>query len=70
MRPRKIDNVDVVANARTVGRLIIGAENFYVRLLTERDFEHVGNQMCLKPVIFPKFAGRSGGVEITQRYEF
>ena len=45
VRPRKIDNVDVVANAGAVRGLIIGAVNFHVRFLTERDFEHVWNQM-------------------------
>ena len=66
MRPCEIDNVDVVANAGAVRRLIIGAVNFQVRFLTERDFEHVWNQMGLDPMIFAKIPRCTGRVEITQ----
>ena len=51
VRQRKIDNVDVIANAGAVRRLIIGAVNFHVRLLAERDFEHIRNQMRFDPMV-------------------
>ena len=64
--PRKIDNVDIVANAGAVRGLIIGAVNFQVRFLTECDFKRVWNQMGLEPVIFAKISRCTGRIEITQ----
>ena len=70
VRLREIDDVDVIANAGAVGRRIIGAVNFALRRLAERDFEHVRDQMRFDAMMFAKFLARAGGVEITERDEF
>src|SRR5207302_7073636 len=51
VRTRKIDNMDVVANTRSIGRFVISAVNFKIRFLGQRDLQHGGNQMCLRPKI-------------------
>src|SRR6266540_3533074 len=33
---------------------------------TERDLQHGGNQMCLRPMVFAEILGGTGCVEITQ----
>ena len=40
----KIEDVNVIANAGAIRRLVIGAVNFDVRLLAERDLQHVRNE--------------------------
>ena len=48
----QIDNVDVIANAGAVGRFVIRPENFEMRFLSQRDLEHIWNQMRFEAVIF------------------
>ena len=52
MGAREIEDVDVVANAGAVGRFVVGAEDFDVRLLAERDFEDIRDEVRLDAVIF------------------
>src|SRR5256885_8488230 len=66
VRTRKIDNMDVVANTRSIGRFVISTVNFKIRFLAQRDLQHGGNQMCLRPMIFAELLGRARGVEIAQ----
>ena len=65
----KIENVNVIADARAVRRFVIGAVNLDVRFLAERDFQDIRNEMRLEAVIFAKFCRGAGSVEITQRDE-
>ena len=66
MRACKIDDMDVIANTCAVGRLIVGSVNFDIRALTERDLQHGGNQMCLRPMIFAEVLRGAGRIEVTQ----
>src|SRR2546425_8472772 len=43
MRVCKIDNMNVITNACSVGRLIVGSVNFDIWALTERDLQHNGD---------------------------
>ena len=63
----KIDNVDVIANARAIRRLVIGSENLDMLFFPQCNLEHVWNQMRLTPVIFAELFRCAGGVEITKR---
>ncbi len=63
----KVDNVDVIANARTVRRFVIRSENFHGGLFTQRDLENVRNEMRFHAMIFTEPFRSAGGVEITQR---
>ena len=70
MRLRKIDNMDVVADTCSVGRLIIGAVNFKIRSLAQRDLQHGRNQMCLRPMIFAELLCGTSSVEVAQTNKF
>ena len=41
MRIRQIDDVDVIANAGAVGRIVIGPENFDMFLVSQRHFQNI-----------------------------
>ena len=62
----KIHDVNVVADARAVGRRIVGAKDLNARFLAERDFEDIGDDVRFLPVMFAKFLGASGGVKIPE----
>src|SRR5438876_564183 len=66
VRAREIDNMNVVADTCSVGRLVISAVNFNIWCLAQRDLQHCGNQMCLRPMIFAELPGSAGGIEVTQ----
>ena len=66
MRLRQVEDVDVIADAGAVGRRIIRAENLALRLLAERDLQHVRNQMRLDAMMFAEFFARAGGVEVAE----
>ena len=55
VRPGKIDNVNVIADAGAIRRVVIGPVNFDVRLLAERNFEHVRNEMGFDAMVFAEF---------------
>jgi len=67
---RQIGYVNVVTNARTIGRRVIDAENRDRTLLCQRGIEYQGDQVSFVGVRFPGFARliRSGGVEVAQRH--
>ena len=66
VRLREIEDVDVVADARAVGRLVVGAVDFDVLLLPERDLQDVRDEVRLDAVIFAEGLGGAGGVEVAQ----
>src|ERR1035441_4715750 len=66
MRLRQVEDVDVIANAGAVGRGIIRAVNFAVRLLSEGHLEHVGDEMRLRAVMLPEGFAGAGGVEVAE----
>src|SRR4029434_2956549 len=70
VRLSEIDDVDVIADARAVRRLIVGAVNLDVFLLAKRDLEDVGDEVRLNAMIFAETLGGAGGVEVTERDEF
>ena len=67
---REIDDVDIIANAGAVRRGIVGAVNFALRRLAQRDFEDVRDEMGFDPVMLAVFAAGTGGVKIAERDEF
>ena len=62
----EIDDVNVIANASAVGRRVIGAENFDVRFLAERNFQNIGDDVRLLPVVFAEFLTATGGIEVPE----
>ena len=62
--------MNVVANTRSVGCLVIRAVNFKIRFFAQRDLQHCGNQMCLRSMIFAELLCGARGVEIAQTNKF
>ena len=65
----EIQNVDVVPDAGAVRRLVVRPVDFDRLLLTQRDFEHIGNKMRFDPVVLAEFLRSAGRVEIPQSGE-
>ena len=67
MSAGQIDDVDVVADARAVGRGIVVAEDHDLLALTERDLQHDRNQMRFGVVVFAQVSFRRSpsGIEIS-----
>ncbi len=65
---REIEDVDVIADAGAVRRLVIGAEDRDMLLLAERDFQDVRNEVRFDAVILAEFFGGASGVEVAQRH--
>ena len=40
-----------------------------MRFLSQRDLQHVWNQMCFTAVIFPELFRCTGGIEVTKRHK-
>ena len=66
VRLRQVHDVNVIADARAVGRRIVRAENFGLRQLAEHHLQHPRNQMGFDAVMFAEFFARAGGVEVTE----
>src|SRR5262249_60635723 len=66
VRPREIDNMNVVANTCSIGRLVISAVNLDIRFLAQRNLEHIRDQMCLLPMIFTEIFSSARCIELTQ----
>ena len=66
VRARQIADVDVIADARSVGRFVIGSENRDEFAFALRDLQNQRNQMRFGMVGFALVCGRAGGVEIAQ----
>src|SRR5205085_8633956 len=69
MRAGEIQDVDVVADASAVRRIVIRAVNFHVRVFSERDLQHVRDEVSLNAMFFAEIFRGARGVEITQRDE-
>src|SRR5215467_12454878 len=63
---RQIGNMNVIANAGSVGGWIVGAEQFAVRGMSQGHFQDVGDQVRLPAVVFSEFFTRAGGVKIAE----
>src|SRR5438128_8657153 len=63
----QIDDVDVIANAGAVRRVVISPENFDMLFLSQRDLEHVWNQMRFVAVILAEFFRCPGSIKIAER---
>src|SRR5882724_409336 len=62
----EIDDMNVVANTCSVGRVVIRAVNFEIRSLAQRDLQHGGNQMCFGAMILAEVLCSTRGVEVAQ----
>ena len=62
----EVEDVDVVADTGAVGRGVVGSEDGDVRFLSERDFEHVWDEMGFDAVIFAEAIGGACGVEVAK----
>src|SRR5205085_11152680 len=67
---RQIDDVNVIANAGAIGGRIIGAVEFALGGLAQRDLKDVGNQMRFGAVMLSEFFARAGRIEIPEGDEF
>ena len=70
MSAGKVDNVNVIADAASIRRLIIRSKDFDVWSLAKRSFENIWNQMCFDSMVFAKFLRSSGSIEIAERNKF
>src|SRR5947208_16520253 len=66
MRPGQINDVNVIADTRAVGRRVIHAKNLAARRLAERDPEHVRNQVRLEAMMLAEPFACASGVEIAK----
>ena len=66
MRAGKVQHMDVVADAGTVGRPIVVTEDRHL-VSGHRGPKHDGDEVGLGPVVFPQRFGGPGGVEVPQR---
>ena len=66
VRARQIADVDVIADAGSVGRFVVGAKNRDEFAFALRDLQNQRNQMRFGMVGFALVCGRAGGVEIAQ----
>src|SRR6185369_8333581 len=62
----KIDDMNVIPDAGAVRRWVIGSVNLTSLRLTQRDFEHVGNQVRFYAVMLTELHGGSCRIEITK----
>ncbi len=62
----EVEDMDVVADTGAVGRGVVGSEDGDVRFLSERDFEHVWDEMGFDAVIFAEAFRGACGVEVAK----
>jgi len=70
MRVGEIEDVNVIANTGPIRRVVVGAVNFEVRFFTERHLQHSRNEVRLRSMVFAKFLGCAGGIEVAQANKF
>ena len=70
MRVGEIEDVDVIANTRSIRRVVVVSVDFDVRFLTECHLQHSWNEMRLRSMVFAKFLRCAGGVEVAQANKF
>src|SRR5215813_9352513 len=66
MSAGEIADVDVVADAGTVGRVVVGAENGDVFALAASDLQDQGDEVRFRAMIFALLRSGAGGVEIAE----
>ena len=66
MRLRQIHDMDVIPDTRPVRRRIIPPEHRHFVQLTQRNLQHIRDQMGLRIVILPELLRRARRIEITQ----
>ena len=64
-----VEDVDIVADAGTVGRRVIGAEDFEVRNDAESSVENFRDEVGLDAMGLAALGGGTGGVEIAESGE-
>src|SRR5262249_10137098 len=70
MRVGEIEDVNVIANTGSIRRVVVGSVNFDLRFFTKRHLQHSRNEMRLRSMVFAKFHGRAGGIEVAQTNKF
>src|ERR1700757_415250 len=70
MRLGEIEDVNVIANTGSIRRVVVSSVNFDVWSFTKRHLQHSGNEMRLWSVVFAKFLGCAGGIEVAQTNKF
>ena len=65
VRARQVDDVNVIANARTVRCRIVFTEDLDVSAFPGRRLQRDGDDVRLRIVVFATLLTRSGSVEIT-----
>jgi hypothetical protein len=65
----EVEDVDVISNAGAIGRFVIGAIDFDMVFLGERDLENIWDQVGLDAVVFAEFLRGTGGVEVAKGNE-
>src|ERR1035438_2807066 len=69
MRLRQVEDMNIIPDAGAIGRGIIRAINFAVRLLSERHLQDVWDKMRLDAVMLAESFAGAGGVEVAERDE-
>src|ERR1700758_1368817 len=70
MRLGEIEDVNVIANTGSIWRVIVSSVNFDVRSFTKRHLQHSRNEMRLWSMVFAKFLGCPGGIEVAEANKF
>jgi hypothetical protein len=70
MRVCEVDDMNVVPDGRAIRSRIVVAKHTYGLLLPHGRGENIGDQMRLRPMIFPAIFSGAGGIEVTQSHEF
>src|SRR5438552_5610565 len=63
-----IEHMDVIADAGSIGRRVIGAKDIDMRKATGGGIENTGNEMRFHAMIFAVRSGSSGSVEIAEAH--
>src|ERR1019366_6511369 len=64
VRLGQVEDVDVIADAGAVGRGVVGAVDFAMRLPAQGDLQHVRDEMRLDAMVLAEPDARAGGVEV------
>src|SRR6185369_11335379 len=67
VRPRQIDHMNVIANARPIRRRIVVTEDLYMSAFPGRCLQRDRDDVSLRIMILATLLTRSRGIEISQR---
>src|SRR5262245_40072032 len=70
VRVGKIEDMNVIANTRSIGRVVVRAVDFDIRFFTKRRLKHIRNEMCLRSMVFAKFLRCARGIEVPKANKF